>query len=123
MSAPSCRAYCLTMSSPSEGGKAIMHSSIKGKGCLWPIAMLLHIPPPPEEGEEITSAFHMGLSLLCLFIQVMEPFHSLGHQLAAELGCHRYHHLLSQAVPKSGGNGGGSFSHGVHLTGRKFRHT
>lgn len=45
-----------------------MHSLIKGKGCLWPIAVLLHVPLPPEEGEEIVSAFHLGLSLLFRFL-------------------------------------------------------
>lgn len=41
-----------------------MHGLIKGKGSLWPTAVLLHIPP--EEGEEIISASHLGLSLVSL---------------------------------------------------------
>lgn len=121
VSALSCWPWCLTMSSPSDGGKAVMHGLIKGKGCLWPTAVLLHIPQ--EEGEEIISASHLGLSLASLLIQVLELSRSLWHQLAAELGSHRYHHLLSWAVTKSGDDGGGSFSHGVHLTRWRFRCT
>lgn len=33
-----------------------MHGPIQVKGPLWPIAVLLHTPPPPEEGEEIVPA-------------------------------------------------------------------
>lgn len=41
-----------------------MRSLIQGKGCLQLIAALLHVPPLPEEGEEIVSAFTWG-SVLC----------------------------------------------------------
>lgn len=52
-----------------DGGLAIMHSPIEVKGHLWPIVLLLSVPPPPEQGEEIPPASHLELSLACLFIQ------------------------------------------------------
>lgn len=46
-----------------------MHSPVEVKGHLWPIVLLLSVPPPPEQGEEIAPASHLELSLACLFIQ------------------------------------------------------
>lgn len=118
--APSCWAYCLTMSSSSS--LPFDHSLIEGKGCLWPIAVLLHIPAHLRRVKKLSLLF-TWISVLCasLFRFLSPP--SLGHQLAAEPGYHWDDHLLSWAVAKSGGDGGGSFSHGVHLTGRQLRGT
>lgn len=111
------------MSSPPDGGAAIMHGLMKVKGPLWPIAVILHIPPPPEESEEIVPASHLVLSLTRLFIQALDLFHTLGHWSAAGPTrlLHRYYCLLPWVVSKAGNDGGGSSSHGVHLAGRKLR--
>lgn len=100
-----------------------MHGPIKVKGPLWPTAVLLCIPPPPEGEEIVPASSHLVPSPVCLFIQALDLSHAVGHWPAAGLTHlpHRYHYLLSWAVRKAGDDGGGSSSHGVHLTGRNLR--